>query len=124
MGTIRTFRDLVVWQKGMDFAAEVYRLTLSFPKEELYGLVIQLRRCVISVPSNIAEGFSRQSTADFQRFVEIALGSLYEAQTQMELAYRLTYCDEADYKKLYEQAREIERMLCSLKSKLRGRKAS
>ena len=113
-----------MWQKAMDFVAAVYAMTAKFPREELYALAVQLRRCSVSVPSNIAEGFSRRSSADFQRFLEIALGSLFEAQTQAEIAFRLDFCSRGQFDDLYEMTREIERMLCSLKAKIKGRRSS
>ena len=74
---IKTFRDLIVWQKSMDMVEQVYKTTSDFPKSEIYGIVSQIRRCVVSVPSNIAEGFGRTSTKEYLRFLEIATGSLF-----------------------------------------------
>lgn len=88
---VKTFRELVVWQEAMQLAEMVYALQKSLPKEEVYGLGDQIRRAVVSVPSNIAEGFGRDSTADFVHFLFIARGSLFETQTQLDLALRLGY---------------------------------
>ena len=118
MTQIKTYRDLVVWQKSMALVAEVYKLTKSFPKDEVYGLTSQMRRCAVSIPSNIAEGYGRNSTSDYVRFLRIATGSLYELQTQMEISYRLDYLKRADFDRLYESSREVERMLSSLSRKL------
>jgi len=115
---VRTYRDLIVWQKAVQLVTAVYRATKSFPKEEIYGLVSQIRRCAVSVPSNIAEGYGRKSTADYLRFLQMAVGSLYELQTQLEIAKNLHYMKEETYEALYSGSREIERMLSSLISKL------
>ena len=118
-GTIRTFRDLLVWQKAMILVTDVYRASSSFPREEQYGLTSQLRRCAVSIPSNIAEGFGRDSTNDYLRFLSIANGSLYESQTQLEIARNLDFLNEQQFTQLLEQAREIERMLSSLIRRLK-----
>jgi four helix bundle protein len=116
--TIKTFRDLLVWQKAMLLVTEVYQATRSFPKEEIYGLTGQMRRCAISIPSNLAEGYARRSRADYTRFVQIATGSLYELDTQLEIAANLGYLPKARFNEIHEQTREIERMLSSLYQKL------
>ena len=118
MTQIRTYRDLIVWQKAMALVLETYRLSKRFPKDETYGLVAQMRRCAVSIPSNIAEGYGRNSTSDYVRFLRIATGSLYELQTQMEISCKLEYLKRADFDKLYESSREVERMLSSLSRKL------
>ena len=118
MTQIKTYRDLVVWQKSMALVTEIYRLSKSFPKDETYGLISQMRRCSVSIPSNIAEGYGRNSTSDYVRFLHIATGSLYELQTQMEISSRLEYLKRADFDRLYESSREVERMLSSLSRKL------
>ncbi|MDX2131094.1 MAG: four helix bundle protein [Planctomycetota bacterium] len=87
---VRTFRDLVAWQRGMELAIAVYDHTRSLPEAERYGLVSQMRRAAVSVPSNIAEGYARQSRADYVRFLRVARGSIAELGTQAELAERLT----------------------------------
>jgi len=118
MTQIKTYRDLVVWQKSMALVAEVYKLSKPFPKDEVYGLTSQMRRCAVSIPSNIAEGYGRNSTSDYVRFLRIATGSLYELQTQMEIAFKLEYLNKANFGRLYESSREVERMLSSLSRKL------
>ena len=85
---VQSYRQLVAWQKAMDLAEEVYRATQRFPKEELYGITSQLRRAVISVPSNIAEGQGRQSTGEFRQFLGNARGSLLEVESHLLLAER------------------------------------
>lgn len=108
----------MVWQKSMVLVSELYRLSRLFPKDEIYGLTAQIRRCAVSVPSNIAEGYGRQSTNDYIRFLRISISSLYELQTQAEISYNQQYINEKDFRKLYESSREIERMLSSLIKKI------
>ena len=103
----------------MVLVTEVYEISKKFPKDELYGLTSQIRRCAISLPSNIAEGYGRNSTNDYIHFLRIASGSLYELQTQMEISLNLQYIDRREFENLYELSREIERMLSSLIRKLR-----
>lgn len=109
---VRSYRDLMVWEKAMIL------VTKSFSKEELYGLVSQIRKSAVSIPSNIAEGYGRNSTNDYIRFLQIASGSLYELQTQIEISLNLGYLSKEKFEKVYEQSREIERMLSSLIRKL------
>jgi four helix bundle protein len=90
-GRRNSYRDLIVWQKAMDLTKQVYQLTKSFPQEEIYGLTSQIRRCSISIPSNIVEGRGKNSDKEFIRFLYIALGSIYELQTQLELAQAFQY---------------------------------
>jgi four helix bundle protein len=86
---VRSFRDLAVWQKSMQMAVAVYRLTQEFPREETYGLTSQMRRSAISIPSNIAEGHGRLGSNEYRQFLGIARGSNFELQTQLELARML-----------------------------------
>ena len=115
---MRNYRDLVVWQKSMALVTKVYSITRLLPNEELYGLVSQIRRSAVSIPSNIAEGYGRYSTNDYIRFLQIAIGSLYELQTQLEICLNLGYLSKEHFEKIYEQSREIERMLSSLIKKV------
>jgi len=87
MSNIKSYRDLIVWQKSVDLVKNIYLCTQTFPKEEQYGLTNQMRRCAVSIPSNIAEGYGRNSTGDYKRFLHISLGSLYELQTQVEISF-------------------------------------
>lgn len=118
MAQIKTHKDLIVWQKSMLLVTEIYKISKYFPKDETYGLVSQMRRCAISIPSNIAEGYGRKSTSDYVRFLRVAAGSLYELQTQMEISLNLGYLKSNKFDKLNESGREIERMLSSLTKKL------
>lgn len=115
---MRTYRDLVVWQKSMDLVTFAYKTTKIFPKEELYGITSQIRRCAVSIPSNIAEGYARKSTPDYLRFLRVSNGSLFEFQTQIEIAFNLEYIDNQQFDKLFKASREIERMLSSLIRKI------
>jgi four helix bundle protein len=90
---VKTFRDIVAWQKSMQLARTVYSRSGNLPDSERFGLMSQLRRAAVSIPSNIAEGFGRETRADFLRFLRQARGSLFEVQTQLELAQALTMLD-------------------------------
>jgi len=118
-GRSNSYRDLIVWQKSLQLCKDVYLVTKNFPKEEIYGLTSQIRRCAVSIPSNIAEGKGRNSDKDFIRFLQIALGSIYELQTQLELAFELSYIDNIN--SLIDLSIEIEKMLNSLITKKGGR---
>ncbi|KFI37552.1 S23 ribosomal protein [Peptococcaceae bacterium SCADC1_2_3] len=115
---MKTYRDLQIWQKSMTLVTEIYKISKGFPKDEAYGLTSQMRRCAISIPSNMAEGYGRKSTNEYIHFLRIATGSLYELQTQMEISMNLCYLNRDEFDKLYELSREIERMLSSLIRKL------
>ena len=114
MSVIKRYTDLVAWQKAMDLVQEVYQITKSFPKEELYGLRSQLRRSAVSVPSNIAEGHCRNGRREFVHHLSIALGSLGEAETQMLIAHRLGYLDQKTVAIFMEQAAEAGRVVVGL----------
>ena len=116
-----TFRDLIIWQKSMRLVTEIYQITTVFPKEEIYGLTSQIRRCAISIPSNIAEGYGREGNKDYLKFLNIAIASLFEMQTQLEIAFNLYYINETQFKKTFEESREIERMLSSFYKKIKER---
>jgi len=105
-----SYRDLNVWQKSMDLVVSIYKLTGNFPQSETYGLTSQIRRAAVSVPSNIAEGKGR-SDRDFSRFLLQARGSVWEAETQVEIALRLKYLKAAEAQELLAAASEISRML-------------
>ena len=116
--SVRNYRDLIAWQKAMDFAEEVYRLSKSFPSEERFSLTAQLRRAATSVPSNIAEGEGRFSKPDFRRFLSIAHGSLRESETQLLLAVRLGYLDAVSVSRAQEIASETGRLIQGLAKSL------
>lgn len=118
MGAINSYRDLIVWQKSMTLVTEIYTATKSFPSEELYGLTSQIRRSAVSIPSNIAEGYGRNSTGDYKRFLQIAAGSVFELQTQIEIAVNLKYITIEIFNPLFNAAKEIELMLLTLIRKI------
>lgn len=114
-----TFRDLKIWQKSIVLVTDIYEETKSFPVKEVYGLTSQIRRASISIPSNIAEGYGRESKKEYIRFLNIAISSLFEVQTQLEIAKNLSFLKENDFNLLYENTREIERMLSSYIRKIK-----
>ncbi len=118
---VRSYRELVVWQKAMDLVESVYRATHGFPKEELYCLTSQIRRAAISIPSNIAEGQGRRTTRDFLYFLSVARGSLKELETQVLIAERLQYLDQEQRSRLIQQADEVSRLLSGLTNSLRAK---
>ncbi len=105
---MNSFRELLVWQKGMALVTEVYLLTNKFPKEELYALSSHIRRCSISIPSNIAEGYGRRHKQDYIRFLEIARSSLYKLQTQLEISKNIKYITDDELNTIFEQCKELE----------------
>ncbi|HXU35418.1 MAG TPA: four helix bundle protein [Blastocatellia bacterium] len=115
---IKSYRDLIVWQKAMDLVEEVYKKTKGFPREELYGLTSQLRRAVVSVPSNIAEGQGRSSTKEFLHHLSIAYGSLCEVGTQILIAHRLGFLETGDVEVLDGSCSEVGRLINGLSNRL------
>ena len=115
---MKTYKDLLVWQKAIHFVTQVYKAVKGFPQEELYGLTSQIKRAAVSIPSNIAEGYGRKSTKDYLRFLQIAMGSIFEIQTQLEISKNLEFMSESSFSELYEYSREIERMLSSMINKV------
>jgi four helix bundle protein len=115
---VKSYQDLIVWQKSMELVERIYRMTKVFPKEELYGLTSQIRRAAVSIPSNIAEGQARKSTAEFRNFLSIAQGSRAEVETQTLIAQRLGYVTSQQIQEIMNLLDEISRMLNSLQSKL------
>jgi four helix bundle protein len=117
--TIRSHRDLLVWQKAMDLVVTCYRLTDAFPKHEIYALTSQLRRAAVSVPSSIAEGRGRYSKKEFAQYLSIALGSIAELETQLEIGVRLGYLDRQAAAEASEKAEEVGKMLNGLRTSLK-----
>lgn len=112
------FEKLEVWQKALELADDVYAVTRSFPADERFGLTTQMRRATVSISSNIAEGSSRSSDADFARFIEIAYGSLMEVVSQSMIAHRESFMQEEPLRSLYEKVEELARMLSGLRNQL------
>lgn len=115
---MHNFKDLKVWQKAIDFAVNIYEVTVSFPNEERFGLTSQMRRAGVSIPSNIAEGSARTSKKAFANSLEISLGESFELETQMEIAKRVGFLDMDQVKELNGNLYEIQRMLFGLKLSL------
>ena len=111
---IKSYRDLDVWQKSMELAKEIYLITKCFPKDEQYGLINQMRKCVISIPSNIAEGKTRQSINEYIQFLFISLSSCAELETQVIISQGLKYINEETKDKLLGKISHISRMLRNL----------
>jgi len=111
---LQTYRDLTVWQKAMDLVTEIYSLTKTFPDDERFGLTSQLRRSVVSIPSNIAEGYVRDHRGDYLRFLSIANGSLKEAETQVILANRLEYITREQSRQVWELMQVVGKLLNGL----------
>lgn len=112
---IRSHKDLNLWKESMNLVEDIYAISKHFPKEEIYGLTSQMRRCAVSVPSNIAEGAGRKGEREFARFLYIALGSLSELETQFEIARRLDYIhNEIDTQSIFDKIIYIRRMLAKL----------
>ncbi len=117
----QNFRDLRVWQLGMQLAEEVYRLSQRFPKAETYGLASQIQRAAVSIPANIAEGHAMGSTKDFLRFLAIAQGSLAELETHLMLAERIKYGDPTEIAAILDRCTQEARMLRSLRTRVKSR---
>ena len=116
---IRSYRDLVVWQKAVELVTEIYRLTQTFPKEEMFGLMSQMRRAAVSIPSNIAEGHGRLSRKEYIYFLGNARGSLAELETQVTIARNLGFLEETKLNRVLEQAGELGRIINGLLASLR-----
>lgn len=114
----KTYKQLVVWRKSIDLTKEIYLLTSAFPKSELYGLTSQMRRCAVSIPSNIAEGNSRSSKQEYARFLTIAMGSIFELETQLLIAMEVGYITREAYDATAGAIDEVEAMLAALKRRL------
>ena len=118
MAEVQNFRDLQVWQRGMDVVEAVYGLSSGFPRGELYGLTNQLRRAAVSVPSNIAEGHTRATTREYLQHIAIAQASLAEVETQLEIAARLRYAEAAVCSMVLQKVQDLRRQLYTLRNAL------
>jgi four helix bundle protein len=121
MKQIKTFKDLLIWQKAMQMVTNIYTTTKSFPKDEMYGLTSQIRRAAVAIPSNIAEGYGRNHTKEYIQFLYISISSLYELQTQLEIALNIQYINEGQFKDLFETSREVERMTSAMIKTLKNK---
>lgn len=115
---MHNYNNLQIWQQAMDLVEEIYKLTASFPIEEKFRLVSQMTRAAVSIPSNIAEGAGRNSDKDFAHFISIAIGSLYELNTQIVLSERLGYINQSQSQELQKKLDNLQRKSVSFKSKL------
>jgi four helix bundle protein len=113
-GPIRSYRDLVAWQKGIELCKQVYGVSATFPDAERFGLVSQIRRAAVSVPSNIAEGYGRRRTGDYVRFLDIARGSLAEVVTQLVIAEELGFVPSEQLQAPMLAAEEVDRVMFGL----------
>jgi four helix bundle protein len=116
---MQDFRKLVVWQKSHQLTLDIYKVTRTFPNEELYGLTSQTRRAAASIPTNIAEGCGRKGGADLARFLDIALGSACELDYHFILASDLNYLSKTDFSRLSTGVVKVKQMLCGLLEKVR-----
>jgi len=117
----RSYKDLVVWQKGIQLARLVCGLTRAFPSEEKFGIVAQMRQAAVSIPSNVAEGQARHTTGEFNQFISYAEGSLAELDTQLILSIELKFCSESAAESALTLLGEIRRMLNALRRKFAAR---
>ena len=115
---IHNFKELLVWQKAMDLVSFTYKLTVNFPKEEKYGLIPQIQRCAVSIPSNIAEGSGRTSQKEFQHFISISMGSSFELETQILLAFSFNYISEMQLKEFESLINPVQKMMYGLSNSL------
>lgn len=115
---VKDYKDLKIWQKGIEIVDKTYHSIEKFPDSENYGLAGQMRRATVSIPSNIAEGFARRSNKEYRQFLYIALGSCAELETQMIIAYRRKYVSKDEFDELAENINHESRMIMSLIKKL------
>jgi four helix bundle protein len=115
---MHNYKELKIWKLAMKLAEKIYLITQKFPEEEKYGLKSQMRRCAVSIPSNMAEGAGRNGNKEFNQFLGIALGSLFELDTQVELSHSFKYISKADYEDVLDNIEQIRRMTYSFKQKL------
>ena len=112
------FKDLKIWDKGINLVIDIYKLTSKFPSEEKYGLISQIRRSAVSIPSNIAEGHSRKTSKDLKQFIAIAKGSLSELETQLIISFKLNFISKEEFAIISEKIKELEKMTASFYGKL------
>lgn len=118
---MNNFRKLKIWKRSISLATDVYEVTKQFPKSELYGITSQVRRSVVSISSNIAEGAGRQSQKEFIQFLNIAKGSCYELETQLLISKNLNYTNEESYLALESELIKIEKMIYALIKKIKNK---
>ena len=117
---MHNYKELKIWQRAMELATQVYKETKGFPKEELFGLTLQIRRSVVSISSNIAEGAGRNSDKEFANFLSISYGSLCELETQVQFALNLGYAENTTIIPLMKEMEELQKMIYTMIKKLKG----
>jgi four helix bundle protein len=117
---MRDFRKLDVWHNSMDIVQYTYKLLSQFPDKERFGLISQMSRCAVSIPSNIAEGCSRSSQVEFLRFLEIALGSAFELETQLIISFKLGYIPDVEYDNLVEKLNLLQKRINALRQSVKN----
>ena len=122
MAYLKSYKELIVWQKSMDLVNEIYLLTSKFPKEEIYGIISQMRRAAVSIPSLVAEGYGRKSKNEYRQFYSIAYGSALELETQTLIAKSLKFARTEDFLKVDSLLDEVLRMLNSMLFKFSTRR--
>lgn len=115
---MHNFKELNIWNEAKDYSVLIYKMTSNFPASEIYGITSQIKRAVISIPSNIAEGAGRNSDKDFSRFIAISLGSSFELETQLIIANELDFIDNEKFKELIETLSKIQKMLVNFQKHL------
>jgi len=120
MAYLKSYKELIVWQKSINLVEQIFILTENFPKSEIYGLSSQIRRCAVSVPSNIAEGYGRKSPKEYSHFFSIAYGSALERETQLIISKRLKFIKITEFQKINTLLEEILKMLNVITSKMRN----
>ena len=121
MGKLNSYQDLLVWQKSVELCVEIYKLVKLLPKEEMYGLSDQMRRAVVSIPSNIAEGYTRNSTKEYLNFLSIANGSRTELETQLIICNKIGYLTNENTEPALQECEEIGKMISTITLKLKNR---
>ncbi len=116
---MKRFRDLKVWQESVELAESIYTLTRTFPSEEKFGLVSQMRRAIVSISSNIAEGSGRNNPKEFRQFLGIAIGSAFELESQIEICFKLEFIDKNNRTQLQEKLRFVQNMLFKLRDSIK-----
>jgi len=115
---MHNFRRLTIWMKSMNLVTEIYQLTNTFPVHERFGLISQMQRAAVSIPTNIAEGSAKTSNKDFSRFLEIAVGSSLELETELTIALNLKYIDSMNFENIQNEIIELQKMITVFKNKL------
>jgi len=118
---MHNFKELEIWKESKDFCVTIYKLTMGFPKSETYGIISQINRAVVSIPSNISEGAGRATSKDFSRFISIALGSSFELETRLIIAFEINYIDKAIFDKLEKELNIIQKKLVNFNKYLKNK---